>query len=60
MKTRNSKFKCSWILEEKINEIIVMGIALGFDFKNKVRMVDVFAKAFLKLKGNRQELATNQ
>ncbi|KAK2636020.1 hypothetical protein Ddye_030812 [Dipteronia dyeriana] len=52
IKTRNSKFKCSWILEKKINEIIVMEIAFGFDFKNKVRMVDVIAKAFLKLKAN--------
>ncbi|KAK0589539.1 hypothetical protein LWI29_015587 [Acer saccharum] len=58
MKIRKSKFKCSRILEEKINEIIVMGTALGFDFKNKVRMVDVIAKAFLKLKGIRHKLAT--
>ncbi|KAK0594902.1 hypothetical protein LWI29_001713 [Acer saccharum] len=60
-KTRNSKFKMSWILVEEINKIIDMGIALGFDYKDKeVGMVDVFAKAISKLKGVRQKMVKNQ
>ena len=49
LKMRSSKFKMPLILEEEFFKIIDMGKALGFDYKNKeVRLVDVFAKAFLK------------
>ncbi|KAK0601988.1 hypothetical protein LWI29_029372 [Acer saccharum] len=41
MKTRSSKFKLSGVIEDEIIKVINMGIA----------MVDVFSKAFSKLKG---------
>ncbi|KAK0575915.1 hypothetical protein LWI29_009073 [Acer saccharum] len=60
MRTKSSKFKLSWILEEEISKVIDMSTTLGFDFNDKeVQMVDAIENAFLKLKGDRLKMVKN-
>ncbi|KAK0601488.1 hypothetical protein LWI29_024760 [Acer saccharum] len=41
-----------WYLEEEISKFIDIGIALGVDFNDKkVRLADIVAKAYSKLRG---------
>ncbi|KAK0598674.1 hypothetical protein LWI29_036928 [Acer saccharum] len=58
MKTKSSKYKVSWIIEEETSKIIDLGTALDFYFYDKEgRLADVIAKAISELKGAKLKTA---